>query len=220
MNQRRFSRFGIATLPVLSGTMLLATAVSVRAGEEAPTLEELQQQLADARAELGKFGDYDAIKAERDKHAGELQRIADANKTDAERQADALKTAERDRDQARETAKTTSVRLEIERAARKAGIGDEDAAYKLLDLAKVEYDADGKPKNVAELVETLAKEKPYLVAESGEQSANRGNAGNGARPRQNATGTFTHSQIADPAFYRANEAAIHKAAAEGRVVPG
>lgn len=218
MNRNRplIARAGIASLALLSGQIALSNARSVRAGEE-PTIEE---QLAAARADLAKYADYDTIKGERDAHATKLQEIEDAGKTEAQRKDDALKAAERDRDAARETAKSTSVRLEIERAARKAGISDEDAAYKLLDLAKVEYDADGKPKNVAELIEALAKEKPYLVATETEQSTNRGNAGNGARPRQNATGTFTESQIADAAFYRANAAAIHQAAAEGRIVPG
>ncbi len=58
--------------------------------------------------------------------------------------------------------KETITRMEIERQARRLSIVDEDAAYRLLDAAKLEYDDDGKPANVEALLKDLARAKPYL----------------------------------------------------------
>ncbi len=60
--------------------------------------------------------------------------------------------------------KETITRMEIERQARKLAIVDEDAAYRLLDAARIEYDAGGNPSNVEALLKDLVKAKPYLVA--------------------------------------------------------
>ncbi len=60
----------------------------------------------------------------------------------------------------------TVTRMEIERQARKLGIVDEDAAHRLLDAARIEYDGDGKPANIETLLKDLAKAKPYLVAQA------------------------------------------------------
>jgi hypothetical protein len=64
---------------------------------------------------------------------------------------------------AEERARSLEVRLEVERFARRAGIVDEDAAFRLLDTGRVEYDATGKPTNVETLVRELAEARPWLV---------------------------------------------------------
>jgi hypothetical protein len=50
--------------------------------------------------------------------------------------------------------------------ARELGIIDPDAAYRLLDLAEVEYDETGRPTNIERLLRDLVRKRPYLVGSS------------------------------------------------------
>lgn len=93
--------------------------------------------------------------------------------------------------------------------AAKKGITDLDAAKKLIDRANVTIDDDGNVQGVAEAVETLVKEKPYLVG--GTPQPTVGSPTNPANPGNN--GQFKLSQLQDPVFYQANHAAITKAMA-------
>ncbi len=187
-----------------------------------PTVEDLKAQLAAANA------DRDQHKAERERLAAEhstaaqrLQALEDANKTDAQKLADAHKAAEDRANAAELRAKETSLRLDVERTARKLGVVDEDAAFRLLDTSKVEYDTSGRPTNVEALLGDLTKAKPYLVAPTPADNATATRGSNPARTRPGTVGgTFTESQIADPTFYRANREAIISAAAQGRIVKG
>lgn len=54
----------------------------------------------------------------------------------------------------------------VEREATKLQFSNPAVAYRLLDRSKIEYGDDGKPKNVATLLEALAKEEPYLIKSS------------------------------------------------------
>jgi hypothetical protein len=64
----------------------------------------------------------------------------------------------------------------IENAAVKLGIIDTEAAWKLIDLKEVDFDDDGKPKNVEALLKALIQKKPYLA----NNLARNAGAGNGA----------------------------------------
>jgi len=55
------------------------------------------------------------------------------------------------------------IRYEVERQATLLGIIDPDAAARLLDTSKLEYDEEGIPKNAKALLETLLKQKSYLA---------------------------------------------------------
>ncbi|MEJ5222841.1 MAG: phage scaffolding protein [Anaerolineales bacterium] len=66
----------------------------------------------------------------------------------------------------------------IENAAAKLGIVDPEAAWKLIDLKEVDFDDDGKPKNVETLLKALIQKKPYLA--NNPQFARSAGAGNGA----------------------------------------
>ena len=67
--------------------------------------------------------------------------------------------------------KTMATQNEVTQAAAKLGIVDPDAAYKLLDKEAIEYEGDGKPKNVEALLQSLLKGKPYLAG-SGTSATN------------------------------------------------
>ncbi len=64
----------------------------------------------------------------------------------------------------------------IENVAAKLGIVDPEAAWKLIDLKEVDFDDDGKPKNIEALLKTLIQKKPYLA----NNFARSAGAGNGA----------------------------------------
>lgn len=104
-----------------------------------------------------------------------------------------------------------SLRIEIERAARKLGIVDEDAAARLIDSSAITLGADGKVSGVDAALDALVKSRPWLV--SGTQAPN---AGSVANPQRTAT-AFTREQLNDPVFYEKNRDAILAAYREGRI---
>lgn len=57
-----------------------------------------------------------------------------------------------------------ALRRAVDTAAAKLGIIDADAAYKLLDLAELEFAESGAPKNLDKVLANLVKARPYLVA--------------------------------------------------------
>lgn len=70
---------------------------------------------------------------------------------------------------------TLRTRMAVERAARQMHLVDEDAAYRLLDPASIEYDSDsGEPTHasVKAALEKLVKAKPYLQATETAQPLN------------------------------------------------
>jgi hypothetical protein len=72
--------------------------------------------------------------------------------------------AERKAQAAEAKAKAISLRASVERHAHRLNVIDDDAAYRLLDLAAVEYDEAGEPQNVEALMKALVKDRPSLVA--------------------------------------------------------
>jgi hypothetical protein len=59
-----------------------------------------------------------------------------------------------------------TLRYETILRARELGIIDPEAAYRLLDLAEVEYDEAGRPINLERLLRELARKRPYLVGQT------------------------------------------------------
>lgn len=97
--------------------------------------------------------------------------------------------------------------------ASKLGIKDLDAAIKLIDRSKISVDDNGAVSGVVEAVAALAAEKPYLTSETVKKPIGSGSN----PPGSNQDYDFTMSQIGDPIFYRANEAAIKVALSKNRV---
>lgn len=63
---------------------------------------------------------------------------------------------------------------EVLRQASKLNIIDTDAAAKLIDASRIEYDESGRPTNVPELLKELAKERPWLVGSTQRQQTSGG----------------------------------------------
>jgi len=86
---------------------------------------------------------------------------------------------------AAEKQKALMTQNDIAAKAAKLGIIDPDAAYKLLDTSKLEYDEAGQPTNSEALLTALLKDKPYLAG-SGSSAMN---------PAKKQQQTFTREQI-------------------------
>lgn len=110
-----------------------------------------------------------------------------------------------------------TLKYETMLTASRLGIVDPEAAYRLIDLAALEFDEDGKPVNLEQALKDLLKAKPYLAGQ--QQTVTAGSPTNPATGQQRA-GTFTTSQIADRRFYEQHRDEILRAMAEGRIVPG
>lgn len=101
---------------------------------------------------------------------GEIQGFKDQNKTELEKITERAATAERAlADKDREIAEA-QMRTNITSVASRLNIVDPDAAYKLLDMSLIDDD----PKSVKKALESLVKEKPFLLKVSGPPSPGAG----------------------------------------------
>ncbi len=92
----------------------------------------------------------------------ELKKLQDAQLSDAERQSKRLAELEAQSQRFDADKRDLQARLTVEREARKLGVIDEDAAYRLLDSSKLKFDDDGRPTNAGDLLKELVRERPYL----------------------------------------------------------
>lgn len=115
--------------------------------------------------------DYDDLKTK----AAEFDKIEAANKSELEKERERAAKLERDAAAATELVQRTRVESAIVAEAAKRG-ADTDIAVSAIDRSSIEFDNDGNPTNVADVVESLLKAKPFLVT-----GGSRGNADQGAR---------------------------------------
>lgn len=139
-----------------------------------------------------------------------LKTMEDGQKTELQKAQEKAAAMERSNTEQAEKMKSLLTQYEVATAATRLGIVDPDAAVRLIDASKLEYDENGKPKNAEAVLKELIAQKPYLVG-SGTSATNaaRNNGGNE---------TFTRSQLKDPAFFQAHRDAIMKAMREGRIL--
>lgn len=141
------------------------------AGEKA--LEEWKARAKKAEAEAKQ--NAERLKALEDKDKSELEK--------AQGQVAELTKAQEARD-----ASIKSLRLSVAvmGAAGQHGITDPDAAQRLLDADKVEYDESGQPTNIEPLLKGLVEARPYLTAGTRPQGSANGGEG-GGRPNAEPT---------------------------------
>lgn len=149
------------------------------------------------------------------KRVRELEQVAkqneDAKLSETERLQKRLAELERQQSTYEQERQERTLRYEVMLAAGRMGIVDPEAAYRLLDLASIEFDADGRPQAIDKALTELVQQKPYLRVQ-----VSSGNPTNPARAGGSAT--FTKGQIADRAFWNAHREEILRAMAEGRIV--
>ena len=166
---------------------------------DAAYVQKLRREAAEYRKRLRELE-----KALKEKEEAELSEQERLQRRVAEYEA---RLAELERDRQERT-----LQYEVKLRAAAMGIVDPDAAWRLLDLAAIEFDEDGTPTNIDEALEALVKAKPYLRSQAAPQVAPT----NPARRAQ----VFTRSQLRDPKFFREHREEIMAALREGRIVEG
>jgi len=96
----------------------------------------------------------------------ELKQRDEEKLSETERMRRRLSELERELTQRELLIREHTLRYETMLRARELGIIDPDAAYRLLDLAEVEYDETGRPLNLERLLRDLVRKRPYLVGSS------------------------------------------------------
>jgi len=155
-------------------------------GSQGLTPEQLQAQLKAVRAEAA------SSRVLAKELQAKLDEINAASMSEAEKLQKKLSDLEKLANEREAGLKSTTLRLNVEREARKLNIVDEDAAYRLIDQSRVEFDGSGNPSNVAALLTELTKSKPWLLAQPGAGSSS-GSAGNPDRSGQR--GSLTIAQL-------------------------
>ena len=105
----------------------------------------------------------------------------------------------------------------IQREAIKLGVVDLDAVLKLVDRNSIKLEDDGTLSGVEAAVKTLLDEKAYLKGKPGQTAIGTPTAPGGAT--SDGKYKFTKTQLEDPVFYRANEAALLDAAKNNQIDP-
>lgn len=156
---------------------------------------------------------------ERAKKADELEQAAAKAAEEAAKEQgkfeDLYKTANERAEKAEAAVKQVRIENAVTVEAAKLGVIDPAAAIKLMDQSSISVSDDGTISGVAEAVKALQTSSPYLFKTPAQGSVGGGDtnpAGGG-----NTASEFTYSQIQDLAFYKANQAAVDKAVAEGRI---
>lgn len=151
------------TPPATGATPPAASAPPADAAALQRELEEARKEAAGFRTELRKMQEQ-AKKAD-DAKLSEQERISKEN---AELRAQLLASAQ--------AARATRLSAAAQTAAAKLGFADPEDAEKFLDAAAIEWssdDADGRPKNVQQLLAKVLETKSYLRA-SQHQAPNLG----------------------------------------------
>lgn len=139
-------------------------------------VEKLRQESADYRTKLR------AAEADLEK-----RRASELSETDRAKKEAADATAKLTEAETR--IKAAQTRAEIATLGAALKLVDADDAYRLLDQAAIQYDDDGRPKNLKPLLEALIKAKPYLV-----QGATTTTSAN--NPGREGGLTYTKEQLA------------------------
>ena len=105
----------------------------------------------------------------------EQQQREDAEKTELEKVQAKLQKAEDDKKNTIALANKRLILAEFKVKAKDANIKYVDDAYKLADLSTVEVDENGNITGIDAVIDTLVKDKPFLLAT--EEGENKGGTG-------------------------------------------
>ena len=177
------------------------------AGKVALDRERAARQDADKRAK--------AMEKELEQLRSERKAAEDAKLSDQERLTKRIAELEQDKVDRDRELQERLVRSDTIVSASRQGFADPEDAFRLLDHSALEYDSDGKPKNLEKLLGDLLKAKPYLASAAARAT---GSAGGGVRGNGSGLPTFKESQLNDRGFWNANRQAIEEAIRDGRVV--
>lgn len=154
------------TNPQAGNNETQAVSSDAQAASETISLEEarkLRSEAANLRKRLKELED-------------QKQQIDESKLSETERLQKRLSELERAQADWERERQEIMLQRHIENVAAKLGIVDPEAAWKLIDLKEVDFDDDGKSKNIESLLKTLIQKKPYLA----NNFARSAGAGNGA----------------------------------------
>jgi ATPase subunit of ABC transporter with duplicated ATPase domains len=190
------------------------------AGAEGQEPQDAQETAQQAHSQDAARYDAEYVQQLRREAAGYRKRLRELEETVRQFEAEKLTESERlqrrlqeleaQHTAAQQALQERTLRYEVMLAASKYGIVDPDAAYRLLDMAALEFGEDGRPQNLDKALRTLVQERPYLLGSSGGVSATNP-ARSGALP------VFKRSQLRDPAFFQEHRDEIMRAFREGRI---
>jgi hypothetical protein len=156
--------------------------------DELPKADELPDW---AQKEIDKLRKENAANRVKAKEAED--RAAKAAMTEEERRKAEAQENDKKLTAAEQRAHNFALQLSVERQARKMGIVDEEAAFRLLDASKVEFDDAGNPTNVEALLGELVKARTWLLG-GGEAKPTGGNP---SAPPKKRGGELTQKDLAD-----------------------
>lgn len=133
-------------------------ATSPQAGAHGNDAEKSQRELSEARSEAARYR-----KTLRDTEA-RLKDLETAQMSEADKAKKELEDLRGYKSSTSEAVKALNLQMSVERAARKLGIVDEEAAFALMDKSKVSYGDDGRPDadTVQAALDALLTAKPWL----------------------------------------------------------
>ena len=134
------------------------------------TEAELRKELAAANREAAKF------RKERNTAKSELDKIKESQLSEHEREKKRADDAEAKL--AASSARVREANLKVALADSGTHIVDIDTATILLERRGVEYDDDDNPVGIKDAIDTLVKEKPFLVGKVASKGGNNAGAGN------------------------------------------
>jgi hypothetical protein len=141
--------------------------------ESQPSAEDLTKELEKARAALKKANKEAASYRNAEKELKALKDQIEAEKlSEKERLEKRLADLQKAHDDAIRQAQEYKINTEVKLQAAQSGFSDPNDAIKFLDWSEIEYDDNGAPSNVAELVADLLKAKPYLARPQSRQAPN------------------------------------------------
>ena len=145
------------------------------------------------------------------KELDDLKAKLEADKlSETEKLQKQLATLQSEHDNAIRAAQERTINYEVRLQAAQMGIVDPDAAAKLLDWSQIEYDDNGSPTNVNDLLKNLLKTRPYLAGKAQVQTS--GGATNPSRSTTTAPQTLSWEVIGNmkPDEYNARRAEIQQ----------
>lgn len=143
--------------------------------EKLLTQAEFERALtARLKQERQKYADYDDLKAK-------VQAAEEAQKSEADKQAERLRQLEEQNQQLSAQAQQALVRAAITAAASEIGL-DANAAYKLADLDSLTIE-NGEATNAAEIVKAVAEAYPGLIRRGSGAQATAANPARATEPK-------------------------------------
>lgn len=174
----------------------IATGQEPAQSRESYVVRQLRREAAEARKRLREFEER-------------VRQEEEAKMTEAERLRRQLSELERERAIWERERQERTLRYETMLAAGRLGIIDPEAAYRLVDIGEVEFDDDGNPTNIEQVLRALVAKRPYLAGAGSSSPTNPA--------RSQGSPVFTRSQLRDHRFFEEHREEILAAMREGRI---